>query len=402
MNKKINMPLIALAAGGTGGHMFPASALADELMARGYKIMLITDKRGMAYEHIFKKCTVECIISSSPMQGGFANRINSLLSLIKGSFRAAKLIKKHKAKAVIGFGGYPSLPAVIGGRLSGVHYGLHEQNAVLGKVNRLLVGGASFLATSFENTRRIKEKQRAKVKLIGNPTRQVICRIGEAPYQLPNDNEAFNILAVGGSLGATVFADIIPAAVTFLDDEFKNRLFVTQQCRAEDKQRVEKAYKRSGIKFETSEFIEDMAAALEKAHLIISRSGAGSVAEVALAARPAIFVPLAIAADNHQTFNARSLSEKRAGWLLQEHEFSPGPLAALIGGLLTASDQLDEAAGNARLQARPNATKDLANLVEEAFFKDKKHKEEKEAEKTTSQKGKNKNMASTIKKRVAA
>lgn len=394
-------PVIALAAGGTGGHMFPAAALAKELLTRGYKVVLLTDTRGMAYAHVFKKCAVECIESSSPMQGGMAKRIASIFALIKGSFSSRKLLKKHQAKAVVGFGGYASLPAIIGGRLAGLPYGLHEQNAVLGRVNRVLAGGAGFLATTFDNTRRIKPKLVDKTTLIGNPTRVEISKIGEKPYLQPEQGGAFNILAVGGSQGAKIFADIIPAALTFLDSEFKNNLFVTQQCRGEDKQRVEKAYKRSGIKFETHEFIDDMAGALEKAHLLICRSGAGSVTEAALAARPAIFVPLSIAADNHQTYNARALSEKRAGWLMREGEFSPGPLAALIGGLLTASDQLDEAAKNARLEAKPDATAALADLVDDKLLKTK-EKTDKNSNKNSGKKEKENKMATTTNKRVAA
>ena len=392
-------PVIALASGGTGGHMFPASSLANELLSRGYKVLLLTDTRGMAYAHLFNKCMVECIESSSPMQGGLSQRFTSVLALLKGSFIARRKIKKHKAKAVVGFGGYASLPAILGARLLGLPYGLHEQNAVFGRVNRVLAGGACFIATSFANTRLMKEKLSAKTTCTGNPTRSEIVKIGEKPYSQPKDGESFNILAVGGSLGARIFADIIPAALTFLDSEFKNRLFVTQQCRAEDKQKVERAYKRSGIMFETHEFIDDMAAALSKTHLLITRSGAGSVTEAALAARPAIFIPLSIAADNHQTYNAKTLSENRAGWLIPEHEFSPGPLAALIGGLLTASEQLDEAATNARKQAKPSATQDLANLLEDKIFNAFEIKEK-------SQKGKDKKMAKDKEmnkdKRVAA
>ena len=368
MTSKMNKPTIALAAGGTGGHMFPASSLAHELIARGFDILLLTDKRGMAYSHIFKGMNVKCIESKSPMQGGIGKRISAIWDFFKGAYQTAMVMRKHNVKAVVGFGGYASLSTLLGARAMRLPYGLHEQNAVLGRVNKLMLSGCVFLATSFEVTKSIKDSALEKLTLTGNPTRASISKIGETKYKLPKKADMFHVLAVGGSLGSRIFADIIPAALTFLDSGFKARLMVTQQCRSEDISRVEKAYKRSNINCKITPFIDDMAYELEKAHLVISRAGAGSVTEVALASRPAIFVPLAIAADNHQTFNAQALSLNKAGWMLTENEFSPSRLAALIKNLVTNSAQLVEAARNAKALAKSNATLDLANLVEEKLL----------------------------------
>jgi len=372
MTKKptnISERVIALGAGGTGGHMFPAAALARELDARGFATLLVTDDRGKRFSDQFASSEIIEIDAGTPMRGGLRARVSAFMHIIKGVRFAYRLLRAKKVACVVGFGGYPSLPTALAARLAGIPYILHEQNAVFGRANRFLAGGARSIAISFADTSAIKTSQLDKVVLTGNPVRREIVGVGEKAYVAPKADGEISILAVGGSLGARIFADIIPAAMTFLDAEIKERLHVTQQCRPEDRARVAEAYVRAGIMAQTPDFIRDMAGALRSSHLVIARAGAGSVSEVGAARRPAIFVPLAIAANDHQTMNARALGDHGAAWVMSEAEFQPGPLAQLLTELVRDGERLKDAANLAVKKIPLGAAAALADLIEQAIHK---------------------------------
>jgi len=349
--------------------MFPAAALAREVDACCFASLLVTGDRGMRFSDQFEASEIVEIDAGSPMRGGLRARFSSFVQILKGVRFAYRLLKAKKVTCLVGFGGYPSLPTAIAARLAGIPYILHEQNAVLGRANRLLAGGARSIATSFEGTNAIKPSHLDKVVLTGNPVRSEIASVGEKNYAAPKSGGEISILAVGGSQGAQIFADIIPAALTFLDDEIKTRLHVTQQCRPEDRARVAEAYVRAGIMAQTPDFIRDMAGAMRSSHLMIARAGAGGVTEAGAARRPAIFVPLAMAANDHQTMNARALGDHGAAWVMSEAEFQPGPLAQLIAELVQDRDRLKEAANLARKKTPLGAAAALADLIEQAISK---------------------------------
>jgi UDP-N-acetylglucosamine--N-acetylmuramyl-(pentapeptide) pyrophosphoryl-undecaprenol N-acetylglucosamine transferase len=356
---------IALAAGGTGGHMFPADALSRELQERGHTVILVTDKRGLKYPGLFKGVTNFVVEAGSIARGGIIARLMAAVDILAGAIEARRVLKKHGVQVVVGFGGYPALPAVIAARVMGLKYCLHEQNAVLGRVNRLMVKGASALALSFKGTRKIPKHSKRKSILIGNPVRKEILQVGLTPYPSLGEDHVLRVMVVGGSQGASIFSDIVPEALAMLPRAFKDQLQVTQQCREEDLERVQARYDEEGIKAETMTFIEDMAGRLTWSHLVIGRSGAMTVTELATSGRPSILVPLPTSVDNHQVHNAEALSDVGAGWLVPQPEFNARELAKQIQKLSSRQSRLSDAAKLALSVSRPDATKHLADLVEQ-------------------------------------
>ncbi len=304
---------IVIAAGGTGGHFFPAEALAIELAARGHRIVLMTDSRsGGLTSPVFNE-REQHVLSGAGIAGrGAAQRVRAVMALAAGVNQARGILSRINAATVVGFGGYPSVAPVLGARLLRRRPSviLHEQNAVLGRANRFLAARADVLALSFAATGRVPGKMSATVT--GNPVRPAIglAQIGYvAPLAQPADR--IRLLVLGGSLGARVFSDVVPVALTSLPVSLRNRLSVVQQCRAEDLERVRGAYLEAGVAAELSVFFPDVAERLAAAHLVIARAGASTVAELAVAGRPAILVPLPGAIDDHQSANARALAR---GW----------------------------------------------------------------------------------------
>ena len=354
---------VVLAAGGTGGHMFPAEALAGELMARGVGVALVTDARGGGFRG--ELATVETFrIAAGAMAGaGVVKQLRSVVSLGLGYLQARGHIKRCGAEVAVGFGGYPSVPTVMAAAHRGLRVVLHEQNSVLGRANRLLAGRARIVATCFEKVEGVAPGDRAKLRLTGNPVRQAFAAIGERPYAAPGEAGPLTLLVVGGSQGARVFNEVVPAAVARLPERLRRRLTVHQQVPGDASPEVARRYDACGVAHHLAPFFADVPARLAAAQLVISRAGASTVAELAAAGRPAVMVPFPSATDDHQTSNAQALVEAGGGWLMPQASLEADGLAERLASLLENPALLARAAGCARATAHLNAARDLADLV---------------------------------------
>ncbi len=355
---------IVIAAGGTGGHFFPAEALATELVARGHRIALMTDSRSAGLKSAVFADREHFVIRGAGIAGrGAVRAARSVLALTAGVHQARGILRELGAAAVVGFGGYPCVAPVLAARLLRHRPAvlLHEQNAVLGRANRFLARRADALALSFAATRHVGPGMNARVT--GNPVRAAIAAMAQTTYAPPTDT--IRLLVLGGSLGARVFSDVVPAALRALPDALRARIAPMQQCRPEDLDRVRAAYADSGIRAELAPFFPDVADRLSAAHLVIARAGASTVAELAVAGRPSILVPLPGAIDDHQTANARALAEAGGAWVMPQPEFSAAALAQRLETIVTDATELTRAAHGARSAAQPEATVRLADLVEQ-------------------------------------
>lgn len=352
--------LVLLAAGGTGGHMFPAEALAGQLLSRGYRVGLVTDRRGAGFGERLPAVEVHRISAGGLAGRGVGSRLVALFHLIKGFFEARRLVARLRPLIAVGFGGYASVPTVLAAARAGLPTLLHEQNAVLGRANRLLARRAQAIATSFADTTALGA---AKPRFTGNPVRPAIAALAARAYAAPM--ESFGLLVLGGSQGAHVFSQLVPAAIALLPAELRQRLAVAQQCRAEDLEAARAAYDALGQQAELSTFFADVPERLGRAHLVICRSGASTVAELAAAGRPAILLPFPYATDDHQTANARSFAAAGGGWLLPEAEATPAKLAEMLTGLIAQPSTLVFAANRAHRAGQPDAAQRLADLVGE-------------------------------------
>ncbi|BBK44229.1 UDP-N-acetylglucosamine--N-acetylmuramyl-(pentapeptide) pyrophosphoryl-undecaprenol N-acetylglucosamine transferase [Allostella vacuolata] len=353
---------IVLAAGGTGGHLFPAEALARILVARGAEPVLVTDPRTSGFATDLPGLAVHRL-PLQPMRGGVVGRIRGGLGLCAGTLAARGLLRRLAPDAIVGFGGYPSVPTVFAGRNLGRPILLHEQNAVLGKANRMLAGRATRIATSFPTLRLLDPGLASKVVETGNPVRPAIAALNRQPYAPPAAGGPIEILVMGGSQGAAVFATRLPEALARLPDALRVRLRLTQQARADDVEPVRAAYARMGIPAVVERFFADVPDRLARAHLVVSRSGASTVAEIAAAGRPSLLVPYPHAADDHQTDNAGHLVRAGAAWLAPEGTVDAAGLAALLAGVLDDPARLAAAAAAARGLGRPDAADRLADAV---------------------------------------
>ncbi len=354
---------IVIAAGGTGGHFFPAEALATELIARGRRVALMTDARSGGLQSPVFAGLEQFVISGAGIAGRGALRAGkAAIALTAGVVQARQILARSHAAAVIGFGGYPCVAPVLATRLMRHRPSvlLHEQNAVLGRANRFLSRHADLLALSFAATERVPEI--AATTVTGNPVRPAIAALAALPYVPPTDK--LRLLVLGGSLGARVFSDVVPPALAALPNDARSRLSVVQQCRAEDLARVRASYEAAGITAELSAFFPDIAARLAAAHLVIARAGASTVAELAVAGRPAILVPLPGAIDDHQSANARALADARGASVIAQRDFHPDALRERVASLFAKPDMLAHAALAARNIARADATARLADRVE--------------------------------------
>jgi UDP-N-acetylglucosamine--N-acetylmuramyl-(pentapeptide) pyrophosphoryl-undecaprenol N-acetylglucosamine transferase len=366
---------IAIAAGGTGGHLFPAEALAAELAARGQRIVLFTDARSAAFDSPAFANAERFVLKGEGLAGrGPWRALRGALALSAGTLAARGLLKRLDAAAVVGFGGYPSIPPALAALSLGARRPaliLHEQNAVLGRANRALAPRAELLALSYPETARVPAA--ARTRHVGNPVRPALAALAGEPY--PSTEGALRLLVIGGSLGARIFGEIVPPAVAALPEALRARLVVTQQCRVEDLERVRAAYAAAGIPAELSPFFTDIARRLAGAHLAIARAGASTVAELACAGRPSILIPLPGAIDDHQAANARALAAAGAALVLPQREASPARLSALLGEWLGSGERLAEAARHAASLARPQAARELADAVLEAAARTATHQE---------------------------
>ena len=353
---------IILAAGGTGGHMIPAHALAAELTARKIGVALITDERGAKIAGLFDGVPVH--ILPAGRLTGMLGLWRTTRAILSGRRQAKALYKEFRPDAVVGFGGYPALPALLAASARRIPTILHEQYAVLGRVNRFLAGDAAAIATAYPEVDRLKAAYLDKVELVGNPVREAVARLGEAPLPPFDDVAPLKILVTGGSQGASILGTVVPAGLGLLEPSLRHRLQVVQQCRPDDIVAVRAAYAALKIPAELMTYITDMPAKLAEAHLIIARAGASTIAELTAAGRPAILVPLPSATDDHQTANAREMAKAGGARMIAQSDFTPDALARQIEALAKDPEALANAAARSLSVGRPNAASDLADLVE--------------------------------------
>jgi len=359
----MSKPHVLLAAGGTGGHVFPAEALASELMDRGYRLGLVTDKRGKAYGGALGALETHHILAGGIAGKSVPARIKSVMELGVGTWQAWRLLKGLQPDAVVGFGGYASVPTMMAATFTTIPTAIHEQNALLGRANRLLAGRVNAIATSFEDMRGLPKGAEHKITLTGMPVRAPIAAMADAPYPDIEGGAPLGVLVLGGSQGATVLSEVVPAALIKLPEDIKARLDVTQQCREEDMDGVKKIYSEHGIRAHLATFIDDVPDRMVKAHLVISRAGASTVAEALAVGRPSILVPYPYAADDHQTYNAQAVDAAGAGWIMPQDMFTPDNLAVRLDSLLGLPAVLVKAARCARDLGRASAAKHLADMV---------------------------------------
>jgi UDP-N-acetylglucosamine--N-acetylmuramyl-(pentapeptide) pyrophosphoryl-undecaprenol N-acetylglucosamine transferase len=354
---------IVIAAGGTGGHFFPAEALAATLIARGHRVVLMTDGRSAALQSpVFAGGEIYRLRGAGLAGRGVWRAVKAAFALLGGTWQARQILKTLDAAAIVGFGGYPSVPPVLAARSlrRRPFIVLQEQNAVLGRANIFLSRFADRLALGFAATRRVP----AGVRTIatGNPVRPAIAALAVQPYEIPTDR--VRLLVLGGSLGARIFSDVVPAAINALPPALRARIDITQQCRREDLDRVSAAYRDADITAELAPFFTNVADKLGRAHLVIARAGASTCAELAVAGRPAVLVPLPGAIDDHQTANAAALQIAGGARVIAQPEFTAPTLAALLTGLLTEPKSLAAAAHAAAAAAPHDAAARLADVVE--------------------------------------
>jgi UDP-N-acetylglucosamine--N-acetylmuramyl-(pentapeptide) pyrophosphoryl-undecaprenol N-acetylglucosamine transferase len=354
---------ILLAAGGTGGHLFPAQSLASVLKARGHRVELVTDHRALNYGGAFPADAVHTVSAATPTGGSIVGKLKSALTLGQGTFQAISLLRRVKPACVVGFGGYPTVPPLLAARLLKIPSVLHEQNAVIGRANRFLASGVNAIGTGFPTLSGAGATLVAKAKFTGNPVRPTVLEAAQIPY--PSfDDDRLRILVTGGSQGARVMSDVVPAAIAMLPRDVQERLIIVQQARGEDEARVRAAYEAMDLKAEVAPFFTDLPARIAAAHLVIARSGASTVSELAVIGRPAILVPFPFALDQDQAANAAQLKASGAVDVVVQNDFDPAWLAAALGRAAFAPEGLTERARAAKDAGVANAAERLADLVE--------------------------------------
>ena len=363
MGREVIKRHFVLAAGGTGGHMIPAHALGAELLRRGHHVALITDDRGARFPGLFEGVQTH-ILPAGRLDGGVTRWISAGREIMQGRERAKRLYDSFLPTAVVGFGGYPALPALLAALSVKIPTVVHEQNAVLGRTNRFLARRVTAIATAYAEVERLKSRFEEKITLVGNPVREEIRLLRDMPYPTLLPDGIFRILVTGGSQGASVLSEVVPEALGLLPLTFRRRLQVTQQCRPEDIENVRGRYAALGIPADLSTYIADMPARLGWAHLVIARSGASTVAELTTVGRPAILIPYPSATDDHQTANAREMVRAGGARSIQQPHFTPIELAKQMQKLALDPVALTNAARCARNVGRPDAAERLADLVE--------------------------------------
>ena len=353
---------IFLAAGGTGGHLFPAEALGVCLKEKGYDVHLVTDMRGENYENQLKDDPKHVVLSAT-IKRGLLGKIKTLFFLCFGLMQSFFLLLRYRPHIVIGFGGYPSFPIMKMAQILGFKTIIHEQNGTLGVANKMLKKKATAIATSLPNIQNINNADKQKICMTGNPVRPVILDHAKTPYRRPKEDGAFRLLVTGGSQGAHIFSEIVPDAIALLPETLQKRLHIVQQCRAEDIETVRARYHDISVTVSLSSFITNIAEEIAQSHLIICRSGASTVAEIAVIGRPAIFVPLMVHKDQQQKINANALVENDAGWLMVEDGFTTEALSKQIETLMHLPEKLKTTAHNAKKCGHPDAAENLAKLV---------------------------------------
>lgn len=359
-------PLVVIAAGGTGGHMFPAQAFADEMRARGWTIALVTDARGEKYAANFPadwKLMVEAATFGSKAPHKL---VASALKLRAGTQTARRKFETERPALVAGFGGYPSYPSLSAARALNVPIIIHEQNSVLGRVNRLFAKSAKFVACGFQRLDRLPAGAAQIKRVVGNPVRGPIRALRDRQWPEIANGGPINLLVTGGSQGARLFGEVIPPAIAALPAPLRQRLQVVQQAREEQLDAVRAAYAEAGVQAVVQSFFTDMQDRLGAAHMVIARAGASTVTELAVAGRPSVLIPLAIAMDDHQSANAEAMVAGGAADMIQEARFTPAALTPLLAERLSNTGVLRARARAAWQQGKPDAARDLADLAEQA------------------------------------
>lgn len=359
---KLGAKLAVVAAGGTGGHLFPAQALAQALVGRGWRVVLATDERVQTLSADFPAERRIALSAATFKPGDPFGMVKAGLAILKGALQARAELKVLNPAIVVGFGGYPSLPALLAAISQGRRTLIHEQNAVMGRANRLLAPRVTAIACAFPTLQKAPAAVKARAVVVGNPVRAEIQALYDAPYAAPTDE--FRLLVTGGSQGARLLSQGVPRAVALLPQAHRRRLRVQQQTRPENLEAARETYAAAGVTAETAPFFTDMAARLGAAHLVIGRAGASTVCEIAVAGRPAILVPLKIALDDDQGQNARLLAEAGAAEVVHEDAVSDASLAALLQSLMDDPARLTRMAAAAHGAGKPDAADRLADVVE--------------------------------------
>lgn len=355
--------LVILTAGGTGGHVYPADALAQELSARGYRLMLVTDRRGLNnYRGKLGEIENRAVFSGALVGKSKWFKIKSLFKLAVGTLQSMLIIARSRPDCVVGFGGYASFPCAVAAVLLGKNLIIHEQNSVMSRTNRFLAKYATAAAASFPKTKYAPSGRRCTQT--GMPVRSAISALHAKPYRPPLENRPFNLLVLGGSQGAKVFGDVIPEAIKLLPENLQKRICLTQQCRRDDVEALRQKYEDSLGQTLVSHFFDNMPELYENCHLIISRAGASSVSEIAAAGVPAVLVPLPTAADDHQTSNAAEFKNREGGLVIAQKDFTAPRLAEVLASLMKNPEKLVEMSENTKKFAIVDADKRLADLVE--------------------------------------
>lgn len=361
MSEARQQPLVVVAAGGTAGHLFPAEALAAALVRRAVTVDLATDERATRYGGAFPARATHVIPSATVRKGNPLTLVSAPLQIGLGGLRALNVLRRLKPAAVIGFGGYPTVPPLLAARFLGIPTLIHEQNGVLGRANKRLAPWVDAIATSFPGVLTAYPALAAKATHTGNPVRPAVIEAAKTPFETPDG--AFRILVFGGSQGARVMADVVPPAIELLSPALRARLMIVQQARDDDMPRVREIYARMGVTAEVAPFFSDLPVRMAASHLVVSRSGASTVAELAAIGRPGVLVPLPHALDNDQLVNASVLQKAGGAICIEQPAFTPKRLAAEIETLFSNPDRLPAMAEAARRCGAIDAADRLADLV---------------------------------------
>ncbi|MDP3175813.1 MAG: undecaprenyldiphospho-muramoylpentapeptide beta-N-acetylglucosaminyltransferase [Phenylobacterium sp.] len=357
--------IAVVAAGGTGGHLFPAQALAEALIARGWRIVLASDARVAAFAEDFPAEQRIGLSARTFRRGDPVGMAQAGLAIVGGVMQARRAFKVIDPAVVVGFGGYPSVPGLLAGITQGRPTVVHEQNAVMGRANRRLAAHVTTVACAFPVLQKAPPKVAKRAIVVGNPVRPEIRAIADAPYETPKPGEPLRLLITGGSQGARLISELVPNAIAALPESLRDRLSVQQQTRPESMEIAQKIYADACVEAEIAPFFRDMAGRLKAAHLVIGRSGAGSVCEFAAAGKPAILIPLAIALDDDQGQNARLLADAGGAEILRESALTVDSLREVLARLLGDPAALARMAAASRSVAKPDAAERLADVVEQ-------------------------------------
>lgn len=383
------MKKVFITTGGTGGHIIPARCLAAQLAQENMQVLVLSDTKYRGYidlEDGFRSI----IITSSQLVKSPLALVKAAIKIAFGCVQSLYYFLRYRPQYVVAFGGYATFPVLIAALICRTKIILHEQNAHLGKVNRLFASRAYKIALTFADTSGIDKNDQHKLVVTGNPVREAIAKLHDCAYEMPKkwqmpkrdkmgydvilaseledyinpqQDEALNILIIGGSGGAKIFSDILPKSFFNLAEELKNSLNISQQCRADLAKYTFDQYKKFNINATISVFFNDMPSKIKEAHLVIARAGSSSIVEFCAAKKPMILIPFAKAADNHQAKNAEIVEKSGAAIVIDEQEFTINKMSEVINSLLSNKNLLEKMSKNAGEMANLDATKNLAKLI---------------------------------------